>query len=106
MRREVENFDDGRQTARDYDAGDRLCRVETIDATGKVVVSIEYIYDAAGVNVERVVRDAQGEVKRRILFDAKGQELGADASGPVRWKSMDGTDEGFDVKGQEKLSGT
>jgi hypothetical protein len=106
-RREVERFDDGRQTVRSYAADERITRMETLDADGRVLVAIDYLYDDAGVNVERIVRDAAGNVLRRMQFDADGQELSAGtkaSSGDVRWASMDGTDEGLDPKGQERIS--
>jgi hypothetical protein len=49
------------------------------------------------------VRDAAGNELRRIELDVAGQELGADSAGPVRWASMDGSEEGLAEKGQEKL---
>jgi hypothetical protein len=59
--------------------------------------------NADNVNVERIVRDAAGNELRRIELDAAGQELGKGSVGPVRWASMDGTEEGLAEKGQEKL---
>ena len=103
MRREVETFADGQKSVCYYDQDDVLSRIETLDASDNLKISIEYRYDESGVNVERVVRDSGGNILRRIVLDAAGQEVGPADSGPVRWKSMDGTDEGFGVKGQEKV---
>ena len=103
MRREVETFQDGQKSVCCYDSNDVLCRVETLDANDKLKVSIDYTYDQAGVNVERVVRDSLGNVLRRIILDETGQEVGPSGSGPVRWRLLDGTDEGFDLKGEEKI---
>ncbi|TDJ45459.1 MAG: hypothetical protein E2O50_01435 [Gammaproteobacteria bacterium] len=105
MRQEIETFDDGRQTVRSYDADNRLCCIETYAKTGEQQAAIDYLYDDAGINVERIVRDAAGMVLRRIRFDANGQELDTDAAAPVRWASMDGSEEGVDPKGKEKLGG-
>jgi len=104
MREEVEAFEDGTRTVREYDAADRLCRITTWRADGTRKASIDYHYDAAGVNVERRLRDASGEVIRTIRLDAAGVELDADAGGPVRWRSMDGEAGGEDERGQEQIS--
>jgi hypothetical protein len=104
MRQEVETFDDGRQTIRSYDANNRLCCIETYAASGEQQAAIDYLYDDAGNNIERIVRDVAGMVLRRILFDADGQEIRADSVDPVRWASMDGSEQGVDPKGKEKLS--
>jgi hypothetical protein len=103
MRHEAKQFDDGKRTIRSYDAEDRLCCIETFALTGELLVAIDYLYDAAGNNVERIVRDAAGIVLRRLLFDADGNELNAEDAGPVRWAAMDGSDEGLDPKGQEQV---
>jgi len=103
MRREVETFEDGQKSVRYYDSNDVLCRIETLDANDNLKVSVDYMYDKAGNNVERVVRDPLANVLRRIILDETGQEVGRSDSGPVRWKLMDGTDEGIAVKGQEDL---
>ena len=103
MRQETEHFEDGKQTIRTYDSADRLCCIETITANGQLQAAIDYIYDAAGVNVERIVRDGAGIVLRRMFFDATGNELNQTGSGEVRWAAMDGSDEGVDLKGQEQL---
>ena len=103
MRREVETFGDGQKSVRYYDSNDVLCRVETLDANENLKVSIDYTYDEAGNNVERVVRDPLGDILRRIVLDETGQEVGPPDSDPVRWKLMDGTDEGIDVKGKENI---
>ena len=102
MYKETEQFDDGRTTTRTYDADDRLTCIETF-ASGELLAAIDYLYDEAGINVERIVRDRSGTVLRRIQFDVDGQELGTADSGPVRWASMDGEDAGVDPKGQEKI---
>ena len=103
MRQEAEQFSDGKQTIRSYDAEGRLCCIETVAPSGELQAAIDYLYDAAGNNVERIVRDGAGMVLRRIFFDAEGMEINADAAGPVRWASMDGADDGFDPKGQEQV---
>jgi hypothetical protein len=103
MRREVETFEDGQKSVCYFDSNDVLCRIETHDANDNLKVSIDYTYDEAGINIERVVRDALGNILRRIILDETGQEVGAAESGPVRWKLMDGTDEGVAVKGQEEI---
>mgnify|MGYP001814436405 CR=1 FL=1 len=103
MRQEVERFEDGKQTVRTYDADDRLCCIESIAASGELLTAIDYLYDAAGVNTERVVRDSAGVVLRRLHLDADGNELQADQQGPVRWASMDGAKSGVDPKGKERL---
>ncbi|MEE4184415.1 MAG: hypothetical protein V2J12_01470 [Gammaproteobacteria bacterium] len=104
MRKEVEAFGDGTRTVREYDAADRVCRLATYRADGELKASIDYHYDAAGVNVERVLRDATGAVLRTIRLDAAGTELDADPGGPVRWRSLDGEAAGEDEKGQEQIS--
>jgi hypothetical protein len=103
MRREVEIFSDGQKSVCCYDSNDVLCRIETLDAKDNLKVSIDYTYDEAGNNVERVVRDPLGNVLRRIVLDETGQETGPRDSGPVRWKLMDGSDEGIDMKGKENI---
>jgi len=103
MRQETETFDDGKRTVRSYDANDRLSCIETFAISGELRAAIDYLYDEAGCNVERIVRDAEGVVLRRIRLDADGRELNAKADGPVRWAAMDGTEEGVAPKGQEKL---
>jgi hypothetical protein len=103
MRREVEIFSDGQKSVCCYDSNDVLCRIETLDAKDNLKVSIDYTFDKAGNNVERVVRDPLANVLRRIILDETSQEVGPSDSGPVRWKSMDGTDEAIAVKGQEDL---
>lgn len=103
MRREVETFGDGQKSVCCYDSNDVLCRIETLDAKDNLKVSIDYTYDEAGNNVERVVRDPRGNVLRRITLDETGRETGSPDSGPVRWKLMDGSDEGIDVKGKENI---
>ena len=103
MRREPEIFEDGQQSVRYFDSSGRLCRIETLDASEKIRVSVDYGYDQAGNNVERIVRDAAGSVIRRIALDAQGEEIAAADGGPVRWKLMDGSDEGLDPRGQEDL---
>jgi hypothetical protein len=103
MRQEIEKFDDGGQTVRSYDADDRLQCIETINPAGQLKVAIDYLYDDAGTNVERIVRDAAGTVLRRMRFDAQGQEIAGADAGPVRWASMDGEESGLDPKGQEKI---
>jgi len=103
MRKETEQFDDGRQTIRSYDGDGRLCCIETFASSGQLKAAIDYLYDEAGNNVERIVRDGVGTVLRKLRFDAEGNERDADESGPVRWASMDGEDAGVDIKGQEKI---
>ncbi len=103
MRREVETFDDGQKSVCYYNSNDVLCRIETLDANDNLKVSIDYTFDKAGNNVERVVRDPLDHVLRRIVLDETGQEVGPPDSGPVRWKLMDGTDEGIDEKGKEDI---
>ena len=103
MRQEIEKFDDGGQTVRTYDTGDRLQCIETVSPSGQLKVAIDYLYDDAGINVERIVRDAAGTVVRRMHFDAQGQEIEHDASDPVRWASLDGEQTGLDPKGREKI---
>jgi len=103
MRREVETFEDGHKSVCYYDSNNVLCRIETFNANDKLKVSVDYRYDKAGNNVERVVRDPLRNVLRRIILDETGQEVGPSDSGPVRWKLLDGTDEGIDVKGEEDL---
>jgi hypothetical protein len=104
MRKEIEKFDDGKQTVRSYDTDDRLFCIESFNASGQLSAAIDYLYDDAGVNHERIVRDSAGTVLRRIALDADGNELNPDDDGAVRWASMDGTDSGEDAKGQETLS--
>jgi hypothetical protein len=104
MRQEAEQFSDGKQTIRSYDAEGRLCCIETVAPSGELQAAIDYLYDAAGNNVERIVRDGVGMVLRRIFFDTEGKELNADAAGPVRWASMDGADDGLDPKGKERIN--
>jgi hypothetical protein len=107
MRREAEIFEDGQKSVFYYDSNDVLCRIETLDANDNLKVAIDYTYDAEGNNVERVVRDPLGNVLRRIMLDETGQETGQETgppdSGPARWKLMDGSDEGIDVKGKENI---
>ena len=103
MRRQVETFEDGQKSVRYYDSNDVLCRIETLDANDNLKISVDYTYNKAGNNVERIVRDPLANVLRRIILDVTGREIGPADSGPVRWKLMDGTDEGFAVKGQEDL---
>ena len=103
MRREVKTFADGHKSVCYYDANQVLCRIETLDASDNLKVSIDYTFDEAGNNVERVVRDPLGNVLRRIILDETGQELGLSDSRPVRWKLMDGSDEGIDMKGKENI---
>jgi hypothetical protein len=103
MRQEAEQFSDGKQTIRSYDAEDRLCCIETVAPSGELQAAIDYLYDAVGNNVERIVRDGAGIVLRRMFFDAAGNEINAGDAGPVRWASMDGADEGLDPKGQEQV---
>jgi len=105
LRREVETFDDGHQSVCCYDAADRLVRVETRDADNALKVAIDYHYDEAGNNVLRRVRDSSGKVLREIRFDANGEEIAEPSAGPVRWKSLDGTEEGVAVQGEEDISG-
>ena len=103
MRREVETFEDGQKSVRYFNEAEDLCRIETFDADDNLKISIEYIFDEAEVNVERIVRDADGTILRRIMFDDKGEELGSPDGGKIRWRLMDGTDDGVDVKGQERI---
>ena len=103
MRREVETFEDGQKSVCYYDSNDVLRRIETLDDNDNLKIRIEYTYDVNGTNVERVVRDSHGTILRRIVLDATGKEVGASDNGPVRWKSMDGSDEGLDIKGKEKI---
>jgi hypothetical protein len=103
MQRKVEIFEDGQKSVCYYNSNDVLCRIETLDAHDNLKVSIDYTYDKAGNNVERAVRDPLGNILRRIILDETGEEVGPSSSGPVRWKLMDGTDEGIDVKGQENI---
>ena len=103
MRREVETFEDGQKSVRYYDSNDVLSRIETLDADDNLKASVDYTYNKAGNNVERVVRDPLANVLRRITLDETGQEVAPSDSGPVRWKLMDGTDEGIAEKGQEDL---
>ena len=103
MRREVDTFDGGQKSVCYYNSNDVLCRVETLDANDNLKISIDYTYDEAGNNVERILRDSVGNVLRRIMLDETGQEVGPPDGGPVRWKLMDGTDEGIDLKGKENI---
>ena len=103
MRQEAEQFEDGKRTIRSYDTEDRLCCIETFAPSGELQAAIDYLYDEAGTNVERIMRDGAGTVLRRLLFDTDGNELNAEDAGPVRWASMDGADAGLDPKGQEQV---
>jgi hypothetical protein len=104
MREEVEVFEDGTRTVREFDAAGRLVRITTWRADGTRKASIDYHYDAAGVNTERTLRAGDGAVLRTIRLDAAGNELDADVGGPVRWRSLDGEAAGEDEKGQEQIS--
>ena len=104
MRQEAEQFEDGKQTIRTYDAEDRLCCIETVSPAGHLTVAIDYLYDEAGVNVERIVRNGGGTVLRRMYFDADGNELSANTKGTVRWASMDGSEAGVDPLGEEQVA--
>jgi len=104
MHEEAENFDDGTRTVREFDDRERLCRITTWRADGTLKASIDYLYDAGGVNVERVLRDSSGTVLRRIRLDESGAELDAPVAGPVRWRSLDGEAGGEDERGQEQIS--
>ena len=103
MRQEAEQFEDGKQTVRTYDANNRVCCIEQFAASGDLLIAIDYLYDDADVNVERVVRDSAGVVLRRLYLDADGNELNPDESTTVRWASMDGTESGVDPKGKEQM---
>jgi hypothetical protein len=103
MRREPEVFEDGQQSVRYYDSNGLLCRIETLDASEKIRVSVDYGYDQDGNNIERIVRDGGGSVIRRIALNAQGEEIASADDRPVRWKLMDGSDEGLDPRGQEDL---
>ena len=103
MRQEAEQFEDGKQTIRTYDADDRLCCIETVAPTGELQAAIDYLYDDAGVNYERIVRDGAGTVLRRMQLNAAGNELNGNDADAVRWASMDGSEEGVAPKGQEQL---
>jgi hypothetical protein len=104
MRRETERFDDGRQTVRCFDESNRLVRIETYASDEALKAAIDYLYDANGHNIERIVRNAAGDELRRMHFDADGNEIPDPDAGPVRWAAMDGSDEGLDPKGEERLS--
>jgi len=103
IHRETETFDDGTATVRCYDAAFRVVRMETLDSEGAIKVAIDYLYNEAGHNFERVVRDAAGNELRRLSFDSAGEEIPDPEAGPVRWKLMDGADEGLDEKGEEQV---
>ncbi len=104
MRCQTERFDDGGQTVRCYDDDHRLVRIETYAAGEQLKAAIDYLYDAAGNNTERVVFDGNGNEIRRMQFNADGSEIADPDAGPVRWASMDGSDEGLDPKGEEQLA--
>jgi len=103
IHRETETFDDGTATVRCYDAAFRLCRMETLDESGAIKVAIDYLYNDAGHNFERIVRDAAGNELRRLSFDQAGEEIPDPDAGPVRWKLMDGAEEGLAMKGEEQV---
>lgn len=103
MRRETERFEDGRQTVRCFNEHDQLLRIESLDEQGSLKVSTDYLYNEAGLNIERLVCDAAGTVLRRIAFDEHGREVDAESGGQVRWRSLDGTEGGVAEKGQEKV---
>ncbi len=105
LRREVETFDDGHQSVCCYDAADRLVRIETRNADNVLKIAIHYHYDEAGNNVLRIVRDSAGALLRKIEFDTNGEEIVEPSDSPVRWKSLDGTEEGFTMEGEEDISG-
>jgi hypothetical protein len=104
MRRETETFDDGAQTVRVFDANNRVVRIETYASADVLKAAIDYLYDEADNNIERVVYSGTGEELRRMYFDAEGNEIADANAAPVRWAAMDGSDEGFDPKGSEQLS--
>lgn len=103
IHRETETFDDGTATVRCYDAAFRVVRMETLNEEGAIKVAIDYLYNEAGHNFERIVRDAAGNELRRLSFDSAGEEIPDPDAGPVRWKLMDGADEGLDKKGEEQV---
>ena len=103
MRRETERFEDGGQTVRCFDENNRLVRIETYVSAEVLKAAIDYLYDPAGNNIERVVQNAAGEELRRMHFDADGNEIADHDAGPVRWAAMDGSDEGIALKGEEQL---
>jgi hypothetical protein len=103
MRRETEHFDDGTKTVRFFDEDNRIVRMETFFEDGGLKVSIEYVYDAFGFNVERIVCDGKGKELRRMYFDENGEEIPDEDIKPVRWKLMDGAEEGVDPKGEEQI---
>jgi len=104
LRCETEVFDDGHKSARYFDADNTLVRIESLDSNDNLKVAIDYLY-TQGVNRERIVRDSTGNILRRIMLDESGEEIDAGSNESVRWKLMDGTDEGTDVKGEEKVGG-
>jgi hypothetical protein len=103
VRRDIERFDDGHQSICCYGEADQLVRVETRDANAVLKIAIDYHYDEVGNNTLRVVRDPAGVVLREIHFDASGTEMAEPADGPVRWKSLDGSEEGLATRGEEDI---
>jgi hypothetical protein len=103
MRHETENFEDGTKTVRFFDEDNRITRMETFFEDGELKVYIEYVYDAFGFNVERIIYNGKGKELRRMYFDENGEEISDADTGPVRWKLMDGAEEGFDLKGEEQV---
>ncbi|MDG1462404.1 MAG: hypothetical protein P8R04_02450 [Gammaproteobacteria bacterium] len=103
MRRETEYFDDGTKTVSFFNEDNRVIRMETFFEDGGLKAYIEYIYDAFGFNIERVVYTGKGKELRRMYFDENGEEIANEDMKPVRWKLMDGAEEGVDPKGEEKI---
>lgn len=64
-----QTFDDGSFSRYIVNADDLLMRVEDYDATGSLIMTVLYRYDAQGRNVERLVLDATGQQLRRLAFE-------------------------------------
>jgi len=76
MREEILDVEEGKVIYL-YDDNDVLIKLTDLDDRGKVSLTVDYLNDSSGNNIERVVKNADGALIRRLCFkfDDAGREI-------------------------------
>ena len=76
MREEISEWKHGKTICL-YDENDLLIKLTDLDDSDQVSLTVDYLYDTNGNNIERVAKNAAGALVRRLcfLFDDAGKEI-------------------------------
>ncbi len=77
MKKDTIDFEDGSKTIYYYDESNLEIRVEEIDQSGKIIMTVEKEYDTLGKCMGWTVNDSKGSLIKRfeLAYDDNGMEI-------------------------------